>query len=449
MPNSIKTLPQQIQPLSGQTPPVYALVDANNFFVSCEKLFRPDLANKPVVVLSSNDGCVISRSNEAKSLGIPMGAPVFKYRDLFQRYDINVFSANFELYGDISERIMALLTSITPHIEQYSIDEAFLGLSDLHIDNTSHWGRAVREQILRHIGVPVSIGIAGTKTLCKAASHWAKKYALTGGSVSIEVPSSFWSHLLRNSPVEDVWGVGLRLAPRLRAEQVFTALDLANLRPRRAQQLMGIHGRHMVYELNGTSCLPLQNHTKSQQVISRGRQFGRDTNDQAVVEAAITSLAARAARELRKEHQLATKAAVALQTNRFKPGYTRTLNAVDFYTPTADTGIICKQLTSALLDIFRGKLMYHGAEVLLYNLTPDRVVQTDIFGSVDLTQHTRSQARMHAVDDINIKYGPCAVRPAAELLSESWQGRSNMLSPRYTSSWEELPIVHQKLATNL
>jgi DNA polymerase V len=209
---------------------------------------------------------------------------------------------------------------------------------------------------------------------------------------------------------------------------------------------MGIHGRHMVYELNGTRCLPLQAHTKPQQMIARGRQFGKDTNDFAVVEAAVTALASRAVRELRREGQLATHAAVVLRTNRLKPGYTTTFDKTRFYTPTADTGEICSALIRTLSHNFQRGLMYHKADVILYDLTPATSIQTDVFGTVDLARHTRSQARMQATDALNAKHGPHTIRSAAELLSNAWRPRSNMLSPRYTSSWDELPEI--KLRSN-
>ncbi len=496
---------------------MYALIDSNNFFVSCERLFRPDLAHKPVVVLSSNDGCAISRSAEAKALGVSMGEPVFKLRDRFRiiegthflrhsraggnpvrqtsrsdtasihhssvpvtnetlrqaqggrKPDLVVFSANFELYGDISERIATLLTPVTPHIELYSIDEAFLDLGQLSISDYEAWGGAVRAAILKNIGIPVSVGIAPTKTLCKLANHWAKQHANTSGVFVLEtrvksqearretVPlrghktvrpqpdeaSTLDAYLmtLTSVPVGDVWGVGWRLAPRLRAEGVFTALDLARLRPQRAQQLMGIHGRHLVYELCGTRCLPLQARTKPQQMIARGRQFGKDSSDFAAIEAAVTSLATRAARELRREGQLATRAAVILRTNRLKPGYTRTSDSVRFYTPTADTGEICSQLVRTLQRTFNPGFSYHEADVVLYDLVPAHGIQTDVFGAVDLTRHRKATARMAATDAVTTRYGPHALRPAAELLSNAWRPRSNMLSPRYTSSWDELPAV--------
>ena len=458
---------------------MYALIDSNNFFVSCERLFRPDLERRPVVVLSSNDGCVISRSNEAKALGVLMGAPIFKCRELFRREGVVAFSANFELYGDISERISSLIASITPHIEIYSIDESFLDLSELAIDVYEAWGRVTRSMILQQVGIPTSVGIAPTKTLCKIATRWAKEHPETGGSFYLNPtsektraqrgheriasggleatlersnestsrgasPSSeknVFREVLAGTPVQDIWGVGWRLAPKLRAEGILAADDLAHMRPQQAQQLMGIHGRHMVYELNGTNCLPLQQSTKPQQMIARGRQFGADTGDFAVVEAAVTTLASRAAAELRRERQLATHAAVTLHTNRNKPGYTKLTKTVRFYTPTADTGLICSQLIRSLSHTYNTRQQYHKAEVLLYDLVPADSLQTDLFGTVSLPTDERSRARMQALDGVTAKHGHEALRYAAETLSDRWRPRSNLLSPRYTSNWDDLPTI--------
>ena len=413
------------------------------------------------MVLSSNDGCVISRSAEAKALGIPMGAPIFKHRELFSSHGVVTLSANFELYGDISERIATLLTSITPRIELYSIDEAFLDLDNLNIIDYDAWGKKVRNIMLKNIGIPVSIGTAPTKTLCKLANLWAKNHGDTEGVVSLEprerttpqhnprtalaqteAPYAADPYLLTLAAVDiaDVWGVGWRLTPKLRAEGIYTALDLALMRPQYAQQLMGVHGRHMVYELNGTRCLPLQAHTKPQQMISRGRQFGKDTNDFTVIEAAIASLASNAVRELRREQQLAGSAAVVLRTNRLKPNYLRTHATVRFAIPTADTGGICSELVQSVRTTFRTGAHYHKADVTLYGLSSSLALQVDMLGGPNrLAAHHTSQARMRAVDALNNKFGPRAVRPAAELLSNAWRPRSSMLSPRYTSDWSELP----------
>lgn len=446
---------------------MYALIDCNNFFVSCERLFRPELEGRPVVVLSSNDGCAVSRSQEAKALGIPMGAPLFKWRDVWKQHGVVAFSANFELYGDISERIVNLLTSVTPNIEVYSVDESFLDLTELEIKDYETWGRAVRDSILRNIGVPVSVGISPSKTLSKLANHWAKKHPETGGAFAA-IPQTNASRVilsdseesepprkrsfafaqydaymkaLSDTPIQDLWGIGWRLTPKLKAEGIHTALDLAQTSPKRAQQLMGIHGRQMVYELNGTRCLPLQYEHKPQQMVMRGRQFGEDTREFYVVESAIASLTARAAAALRREKLLARQAVVILQTNRLKPGYQRISEGVKLYTPTADTGILCSQLVRMLQVVYNPYLDYHKADVLLYDFVPETGLQTDLLGAVNVPASERSSQRMQALDAINRKHGKGTVRYAAEDLSNSWQPRKRMSSPRYTSAWNDLPEV--------
>lgn len=419
----------------------YALVDCNNFFVSCERLFRPELENRPVVVLSSNDGCAVSRSQEAKDLGIPMGAPHFKYREFFKQHGVVAFSANFELYGDISERITNTLASITPQIEVYSVDESFLDLGQLEIQDYQNWGKVVRAHILRHIGVPVSIGIAPSKTLAKLASDRAKKIPELGGVLDLTEQGARTDHYLAQMPVRDIWGVGRQLAPLLRSQGVHTALDLKHMRPQRAQQLMGIHGRQMQAELNGTICLPLQREHKPQQMLMRGRQFGEDTAELHVIESAVASLGARAAGALRREGQLARRAVVTLSTNRHRPGYQRVSKHVVFYTPTADTGVITSQLVRMLGHHFNSRLAYHRADVLLYDLVSASELQTDLFGAVNLAADHRSNLRMQALDAINHKHGKGTLKYAAENLSQSWQPRKRLSSPRYTSDWSELPEV--------
>lgn len=420
---------------------VYALIDCNCFFVSCERLFRPELEGRPVVVLSSNDGCVVSRSQEAKDLGIPMGAPHYQWREFFNQHRVTAFSANFELYGDISERITNLLASITPRIEVYSVDESFLDLTELDIAGYQRWGLGVRESILQHVGVPVSVGIAPSKTLAKAANDRAKKIPELGGSLDLTEQGRETDGYLQGLPISDVWGVGWKLAPKLRAEGVHTALDLRRMSYHRAQQLMGINGRHLVYELNGIACLPFMKEAKPQQMIMRGRQFGEDTREFYVIESAIASLAARAATALRREQLLARRAVVILQTNRQKPGYQRLAEAVRFYTPTADTGLITYQLVHKLASAFQSRLEYHKAEVLLYDCVGEADLQTDLFGTVDLDKNDHSSRKMRTLDAINLKHGKGTLKFAAEALSQSWQPRKKLVSPRYTSSWQELPEV--------
>lgn len=422
--------------------PVYALIDCNNFFVSCERVFRPDLEGKPVVVLSSNDGCAVARSNEAKALGIPMGAPAFKYRQVFEKHKVVRFSANFELYGDISDRITRILTAVTPRIEVYSIDESFLDLSELAIANYDDWGRAIRARILREVGVPVSIGIAPTKTLAKLAAERGKKQPELGGVLDFtSLNQSQKEEYLQKTPVGDIWGVGWRLTPKLKAIGIHNAFSLSRLNPRYAQQLMGIHGRQMCAELNGVSCYELEPLHSTRKSIGRGRTFGEDTSDIQVLEAAIASLTARAALRLRREGMLACSGSILIMTNKHKPGFRRYGRQLHFRVPTADTAELSSQFTQILHELYQSRQSYHRAGILLYDLIPEKSLQMDLLGTVQPKLHDAGARRMAAMDAINARFGRHRIYFAAENLSHSWEPKHQIRSPRYTSNWDELPIA--------
>ncbi len=424
--------------------PVFALVDCNNFFVSCEKVFRPDLEGRPVVTLSSGDGCVIARSNEAKALGIPMGAPAFKYRQLFQDKRVVQFSANFELYANIARRITQIMIEITPRIEVYSIDEAFLDLSQLEVVSYEIWGKALRQRILQEVGIPVSIGIAPTKTLAKLASDRAKKDESLGGVLSfISRVGDPTLNYMEQFAIEDIWGVGRRLTPTLKALGNRTAGDLSRMNPLFAQQVMGIRGRQMVYELTGHSCFPLEKVRSTRKSIARTRTFGEDTNELNVVEAAIASFAAQAAFRLRLTGQLATRASLFITTSRHKPGYRTWTNEVSYDPPTADSGTLMQSLTSSLTKIFDEAQLYHRAGVWLYDFVPASPVQSNLLDQAKNTGFDRSIDRMQAIDTINERYGRGTMRFAAEDLAKTWQPKRQLRSPAYTYKWEELPRAKQ------
>lgn len=419
---------------------IFALVDCNNFFVSCERVFRPELANRPVIVLSSNDGCAVSRSNEAKSLGIPMGAPAFKFRQTFRDHGVAIFSANFELYGDMSKRVTDILTSVTPHIEVYSVDESFLDLSNLAIGDYAAWGRAVRAKVLQATGIPVSIGIAPSKTLAKIATERAKKESALGGAVALTTAQQ-WQAALDRTPIGDVWGVGWRLSPQLRASGLATAADLAALRPQYAKQLMGVHGEQMVRELNGQSCLPLERYHKPAQSIARTRTFGQDTNQPHVIEAALANFTAQAAFRLRRSHQNCRAAGLFLTTDRHKPNYRRWARKILFDTPTADTGRLTHAIIGQFHNIYDRQAAYHRAGVILYDFGPGSQLQTDLLGQVNMAVEQRSANRMQAIDHLNHRFGKSTIRLASEDLGQAWQPKHGLRSPRYTTSWAELPRV--------
>lgn len=418
---------------------VFALIDCNNFFVSCERIFRPDLEGRPVVVLSSNDGCAVARSNEAKRLGIPMGAPAFKYRQLFERERVVRFSANFELYSDISRRITHILTEVTPRIEIYSIDESFLDLSTLDIRDYEAWGRAVRTRIQKEVGVPVSVGIAPTKTLAKLATEYAKQHPDSGGATSFidKDLKPYRQHIA----LEDIWGIGWRLAPRLRALGLATADDVAGLRPQLAQKLMGIHGRQLVYELNGTACFPMELLHQKPKSIARTRTFGEDTREFYVLEAAVANFVTQAAFRLRQSAQLARRLGLFLCSNKHKPNYQIWNQEAVFQVPTADTGQLISAGIALLTDMYEPTTEYHRAGVWLHDFVPADQLQTDLLGTVDVREHARAMSRMQAIDGINNRYGRRTIRFAAEDLAQAWQPKHGLRSPRYVSTWEELPLA--------
>src|SRR5581483_8724913 len=380
-------------------PTTFALIDCNNFFVSCERVFRPDLESKPVVVLSSNDGCVVARSNEAKALGIPMGAPAFQWR-----------------------RITSLLTRITPRTEVYSIDESFLDISTLDITDYTAWGRAVRQQVLQNIGVPVSIGIAPTKTLAKLGADYAKKKPDYGGVLDlVSISPTEREEHLANVPVEDVWGVGRRLAPRLKAEGIHTALGLSRMQPRWARQLMGLGGLQMVHELGGLSCHGLTPFHSPPKSIMRSRTFGEDTHDLPVLEAAVASLTARAAFEAYTSGVLAREAVLFITTSRHKPGYRAWNEAVRFDLPTNDGGRLIHAMTDRLRAIYNPEQAYHRAGVTLYNLVPMASLQANLLDASHPAAHDASLGRMGAMEAINAKFGRGHLHYATEDLSRTWQ----------------------------
>jgi DNA polymerase V len=422
--------------------PIFALIDCNNFFVSCERVFRPELEGKPVVVLSSNDGCAVARSNEVKALGVPMAAPAFKYRELFRQHSVVQFSANFELYGDMSRRITELLTTITPRIEVYSVDESFLDLSQLDIKDYTQWGHNLREAIWRWTGLPVSVGIAPSKTLAKLASERGKKDPELNGVLNLVDPGQrVLDYQLAALGIKDVWGVGWRLAPRLRAEGIATAYDLAHMRPQHAGQLMGIRGRQLVTELNGVSCYPLELEHQLPKSILRSRTFGEDTSDVSTIEAALASFATQAAFRLRRSQQFTTRAGIFLDTNKHKPGFRRWSKEKIYKVPTADSG----QIISDLIELFRAcyspSQSYHRAGVWLADFVPSGQLQTDLWGQVDVQGHTKAHQRMATVDNLNERYGKRTVRFAAEMLGQSWQPKHRIRSPRYTTHLGDLPTA--------
>lgn len=423
--------------------PLFALIDCNNFFVSCERVFRPDLEGKPVVVLSSGDGCVVARSNEARAIGVPMGAPAFKHKALFKEHSVVQFSANFELYGDISRRITEILTSITPRLEVYSIDESFLDISQLAIADYEQWGGRVRETILRWTGVPTRIGIAPTKTLAKLAGELTKNDPDRRGVRMINPEDrEDLSHSLLKTPLENIWGVGWRLAPKLRAQGIATAYDVAQLPYAAGRQYFGsIHGERLVRELRGQSCSPLEAIHQDTKSIAATRTFGADTSEPYVIESALANFVTKAAARMRRQHLTTQKLSLFLTTSRHKPGYRQWHHEVKLDEPTLDTGTLISQAVQLFNQLHEPGSAYHRAGITLSSLRPEEALQTDLLGYVHPEQLCKAKARLRAVDALNSRYQTNIVRYAAESLATSWQPLRKLRSPLYVTAWQDLPKI--------
>jgi len=420
--------------------PLFALVDCNNFYASCERLFRPELKGKPVVVLSNNDGCVIARSNEAKALGIPMGAPAFQWEHLFRKSDVAVFSSNFPLYGDLSARIMSVLADMAPQVEVYSIDEAFLDLSGVAAPVTLC--REIRKRVLRWTGVPVSIGIARTKTLAKAANRRAKKDTSLGG-VFDHTAEAEPDTLLASMDVGDVWGIGPRHQKRLWIRGVGTALDFARLPRDWVKREMSVVGLCTQLELQGVSCLSLERAPAPHKSMLCSRTFGRLVSEQGHLREAVTSYAVRVAEKLRQEGAEASAVQVFINTPRHRENMAQHSGqaTVALGAATAHTPEIVHAALRALEECYRPGFEYQKAGVMLLGLSPANERQASL---LDLTPEKRQRQRtlMSVLDTVNKRFGRSTLRYAITIAPDRpWHMRQSHRSPRYTTNWDELPRV--------
>lgn len=419
---------------------VFALVDCNNFFVSCERIFRPDLAGKPVVVMSSNDGCAVARSNEAKAIGIPMGAPMFKYKDTVRENQVILFSANFHLYGDISRRITKLLSDQIPIMEVYSIDESFLDISDIKINDYEQWGRELRDMIFRYVGIPVSIGIGPTKTLAKLASELAKKSSNKTG-ITILKPQD---ERLSEIKIEDIWGIGRKNAPKFRIEGFGSALDIANASRSKIRQITrSVMGERLFLELNGTACHNIKVIAKPQKMISATRTFGNDTNKINDVQSAIASLVARASFNLRKDRQIAQRISIFVTSSRYKDDYSKNSKSLQLNYPSSNTGQLISLANQLFLDIFDSRVQYHRAGVVLTDLVPEsKIPQIGLFDRDETLSQSSKNSFMKNIDSINKKYGREKIHYATQDISKKWLPRKKDVSPSYTTDWQQLPKIY-------
>lgn len=419
-----------------------ALVDCNNFYASCERVFNPRLQGKPIVVLSNNDACVVARSNEVKALGITIGAPWFKIAHEAERLGIIAFSSNYALYGDMSARVMEILSQFTPQQEIYSIDECFLGLDGFaHVDLATY-GQSIRNRVQQCTGIPVSVGIAATKTLAKLANHVAKKRPEFAGVCDLlRFSPRELDILLSGIAVGEVWGVGPRIHRRLQAMGIETVLDLRRADARRFRQQFSVVLERTVAELNGVACVELEQAHQPRQQIMSSRSFGMPVTTLQDMREAVTSYTSRAAERLRRQGSVASNVCVYVQTSPSRedePRHQRS-TVVSLAKPTDDTLRLVAAARLALDSLFRPGYRYQKAGVLLAGLERKALQQITLFD--DVKAEGKSANLMRAIDAINARMGKDAVGSAAAGIGKPWKMRHERKSPGYTTDWDALPLA--------
>ncbi len=416
-----------------------ALVDCNNFYASCERVFQPALRGKPVVVLSNNDGCVIARSNEAKALGIDMGAPWHLFRKRFENQGVIVRSSNYTLYGDMSARVMAILSGFTAELEIYSIDEAFLAI-DGDADEIEAWAQRLRETVHCSTGIPVSVGVAPTKVLAKVANRLAKKDAAAmpgANAVRLLLDRAAQEDALSRVELSDLWGIARRMAARLQADGIATVMDLRRADPTWLRERFGIVTQRLALELRGIPCRGLELVTPDRKSIVASRSFGKPITRKAEVAEAVTAFASRAAAKLRRQNLAAGIVATFVETNPFREQdrqyhATRSLRLP---VASADTGRLIAGAQGALEAVWKDGYRYKKAGVMLLDLVKATSVPDALF---DARDDGRSLARMRALDAVNARFGPDTLVFGRTAGRKDWHLRSTMLSPRYTTNWDEV-----------
>ena len=423
-----------------------ALADANSFYCSCEAVFNARLRHQPVIVASNNDGCCVARNAEAKALGIPMGAPLFKIREVLTTHDVQVFSSNYALYGDLSSRVMAVLGTFAPEQEVYSIDESFLRIPEFAHAGVTAYAHKIRNTVFQWVGIPVSIGLGPTKTLAKIANHIAKKQPIYGGVFDIS-DAGVAEDVLATFPVKKIWGIGPQYEKWLRGQGIETAQQLRDAPEGVIRKKMGVVGVRMQLELRGLSCLPLELVAKPKKETCVSRSFGQPITELVDLQEAIAAYSARVAEKLRHQGQIAEAMLVYARTNPFKPRYYTQSVTIQFPVATQDTIEIVAAARRAVEEIYQPGLKFKKAGVLMLGLGPEHQVQGHLWVKpADSPQRNRL---LEVMDQINQRFGQGAIRIAACGLGPTWRMQSKWrwsqtslrLSPYYTTRWDELPVA--------
>lgn len=424
-----------------------ALIDGNNFYVSCERVFQPELEGKPVVVLSNNDGCVVARSQEVRALGVGMGVPWFKLRDLAKQHGIIARSSNYTLYGDMSQRMHAVIGQFAPEQEIYSIDETFLDLTGFNRD-LIEYGQQIRQRVGQWTGIPVCVGIGSSKTLAKLANHCAKKAhvpSMAHGVTDLtQLSNSDLSELFSRIEVGEVWGVGRRINERLNGMGIQTVQQLKDSSVSRIKNEFNVVLARTVQELNGEACLSLEEIAPPKQQIMSSRSFGQPVFLLEDLNEAVVSYTSRAAEKLRHQNHVAGAIQVFVQTNPFKPKepqYNKGVT-VKLLHPTSNTFQLAEAALYGLNRIYKLGYAYKKAGIMLTDLCPANRVPTDLFSGFDEPETARAKNLMSTLDEINAKMGRGTVRSAGEGVKKAWAMRSDNKSHAYTTEWTQLPIAN-------
>lgn len=423
-----------------------ALIDGNNFYVSCERVFQPELEGKPVVVLSNNDGCVVARSAEVKALGVPMGIPWFKLKDLAKQHGIIAKSSNYTLYGDMSQRMHSVIAQFSPEQEIYSIDETFLDLTGFNRDLVAY-GQDIRQRVRQWTGIPVCVGIGSSKTLAKLANHCSKKAhvpSMTDGVTDLnQLSDSGLRELFSRIEVGEVWGVGRKIQERLAGMGIETVQQLKDSSLSRIKKEFNVVLARTVAELNGESCLALEEVAQPKQQIMSSRSFGQPVFLLEDLNEAVVSYTSRACEKLRHQHHVAGSIQVYVRTNPFKPDEPQYNNGVTvkLLHPTNNTFRLAEAALYGLKKIYKLGYAYKKAGIMLTDLCPENRVPVDLFSGFDLPETKRAKTLMATLDEINAKMGRGTVRSAGEGIQKAWAMRSNNKSNAFTTDWKQLPIV--------
>lgn len=417
---------------------MFALIDCNNFYASCERLFRPDLNHQPIVVLSNNDGCVIARSNEAKALGVAMGEPFFKVKHLCTTNKITVFSSNYTLYGDLSFRVMSIINELWPHVEIYSIDEAFLDLTSMAPKELTAWCETVQKTILQYTGIPTSIGIGKTKTLAKAANFIAKKILkITVFNITHQ------ENLLDSMLIDEVWGVGRGWTKKLMQLHINNVGQLAQLDLHWLRNKFGVTLMRTALELRGIACQELEIETAIRKSIISSKSFGALQTELNFLQEAISSHVARACEKLRRNQLAAGFISVFVQSHRFRDDLPRYNNETGIKLPMAsdDVRYFTYLARIAIKQLFKPGIHYQKVGVILLDLTEKNQQQGHLFYQPSPEDTAKSEQLMQVIDKINQRYGRHVLRLAAEGTSKPWSMKQQLKSPNYTTCWKDLRIV--------